>query len=408
MQRNITTFFAQPKHVAQTHELPTKTGLTPKPTIQSPPSKTVKSKFDSISVPKRQRNTDYVKIVLAPSPYQPSDQREIPAKSREVKGKRVTEPFQTTWFARWKWLHYVPHLGGVLCYVCAQAYQDELLGLHSQLDPAFLWIGFKNWTKATTKFTTHESSAIHILSVDKLKQKTLQQPVNCLMSKKADVDRVVAKKWLKILFTTIQYLARQGLALRGHNSDEGNLQQMMLTRCRDDPSLMSWYNKKENWTSPQHQNEILEMFFHTIIRALVTEIKKSGVFSVIMDGTQDVSGREQESICLRYLDADLKPREVFIGFYHADSTTGKALANILKDGVLRVGLDMNFLRFQAYDGASNMAGKENGCQAIIKKTYPLVLYVHCGPHVTNLVAKTSCSELAEIRNALKHVQDLGK
>ena len=40
--------FAQPKHVAQTHELPTQTGLTPKPTLQSPPSKTVKSKVDFI------------------------------------------------------------------------------------------------------------------------------------------------------------------------------------------------------------------------------------------------------------------------------------------------------------------------------------------------------------------------
>ena len=213
---------------------------------------------------------------------------------------------------------------------------------------------------------------------------------------------------MKTLFTSVQYLARQCIAIRGHTLDSGNLHQLLLTRCRDSPSLMVWFNKKQNWNSPVHQNEILNMFSHSIVRQLVSEINKASVFSVIMDGTQDISGDEQESVCIRYVDENFVSHEVFVGFYKADGTTGLALSNILKDIFLRLGLPIKNLRFQTYDGAGNMTGKDNGCQAIIKQSQPLALYVHCGPHVTNLVAKYICNEIKEIRNALKHIQDLGK
>ncbi|XDV43533.1 hypothetical protein PO909_012000 [Leuciscus waleckii] len=45
-----------------------------------------------------------------------------------------------------------------------------------------------------------------------------------------------------------------------------------------------------------------------------------------MDGTQDVSGVEQESICIRYVDHDLIPHEEFVGLYEVSSTTGNATA----------------------------------------------------------------------------------
>lgn len=49
-------------------------------------------------------------------------------------------------------------------------------------------------------------------------------------------------------------------------------------------------------------------------------------YSIIIDGTQDVSGVEQEAICIRYVDHDLNPHEDFVGLYEVSSTTGKNLA----------------------------------------------------------------------------------
>lgn len=43
--------------------------------------------------------------------------------------------------------------------------------------------------------------------------------------------------------------------------------------------------------------------------------------TVYAHGTQDISGEEQESVCLRYVDHDLIPHEGFIGFYSVTEST---------------------------------------------------------------------------------------
>jgi len=65
-------------------------------------------------------------------------------------------------------------------------------------------------------------------------------------------------------------------------------------------------------TSWKIQNEMIDMFSHSILRRICAEIKNAGPFSIIVDGTQDVTGCEQESICVRYVDG-LQPVEVFWG-----------------------------------------------------------------------------------------------
>ena len=47
------------------------------------------------------------------------------------------------------------------------------------------------------------------------------------------------------------------------------------------------------------------------------------------DGTQDLNGKEQESICIRYVDSELHPQEVFVGLYETNETTGKTIAQLI-------------------------------------------------------------------------------
>lgn len=55
------------------------------------------------------------------------------------------------------------------------------------------------------------------------------------------------------------------------------------------------------YVSPKSQNEILNIMANIIIREIASEIRSPALvqFSVIVDGTQDISGIEQESVCLR-------------------------------------------------------------------------------------------------------------
>jgi hypothetical protein len=68
---------------------------------------------------------------------------------------------------------------------------------------------------------------------------------------------------IKIL-STVQYLSRQGLALRGHKSDDGNFLKLLQLRCEDDDDLKKWTEQKKSFTSPEIQNEYLELMSHHV------------------------------------------------------------------------------------------------------------------------------------------------
>ena len=76
-----------------------------------------------------------------------------------------------------------------------------------------------------------------------------------------------------------------------------------------------------------------------------------------MDETQDVSHEEHVSLCMRYVDTNLSPQELFLGFLSTYSITADALYRIITDIMVRMNLPMEMLRGQCYDGASNMSDR---------------------------------------------------
>jgi len=56
--------------------------------------------------------------------------------------------------------------------------------------------------------------------------------------------------------------------------------------------------------------------------------------AVIVDGTRDISGIEQESICIRYVSEDLVPTEVFLDFYEVEVTTENNIAQVVHDATI--------------------------------------------------------------------------
>ena len=54
-------------------------------------------------------------------------------------------------------------------------------------------------------------------------------------------------------------------------------------------------------------------------------------------------------------------------------------------------LGLEKLRAQGYDRASNMSGKTNGVQALVRNHSPDAVYVHCKAHCLNLAIVHTCS-----------------
>ena len=236
---------------------------------------------------------------------------------------------------------------------------------------------------------------------------SVAKSVDQQLSKQSDCAQAEARRCLTAIFTSIKFLARQGLAFRGHDDSEGNIQQLLNLRALDMPELKQWLENKFDYTSPLLQNEMLQLISNSIVRSIASSVRASGSFAVIVDGTQDVSKKEQLSICLRYVDEQLFPHQVFVGMYEPPTTTGEDLATSVQDVLIRLQLPIADLRGQTYDGASNMSGQYKGCQALINQKQPLALYVHCGAHCVNLIAQTVTEAVVPVRDAVHSLNELG-
>ena len=79
----------------------------------------------------------------------------------------VSRSFQSSWFSKWKWLHYDASRDVVYCHTCVTGVNSSKLKLTGNAkESAFIYGGFSNWKDATRCFNKHEFSVIHKTAVD--------------------------------------------------------------------------------------------------------------------------------------------------------------------------------------------------------------------------------------------------
>nr|XP_054761170.1 zinc finger MYM-type protein 1-like [Lytechinus pictus] len=326
----------------------------------------------------------------------------IPPKER--KNQKVY--FLAKWFQTYPWLHYDEGKAGVLCFDCSKAERNGLLHLVKVKESAFIDTGFSNWKKATQRFESHQSSECHRCAMSQL-QASNKPSIGAHLSVACQRQQEEARHSLLKIVSALRFLLRQGLAFRGHTEVDGNFHHLMELLRVDDDGLSSYLRRKTNFTSPKAQEEIIDMLAREVVTKVVHGIQEDGPFAVMVDGTQDITSTEQESICFRHVDDELHINEDFVGLYELPNTKGECIASVIFDVMTRLSLSPNNLRAQTYDGAANMQGPYNGCQAKVKESQPLALHFHCGAHISNLVLQHGVGACPIIRDAVQWVHELG-
>ena len=127
------------------------------------------------------------------------------------------------------------------------------------------------------------------------------------------------------------------------------------------------------YTSVRIQNELISLCEETVRD--VTAANNSSGFSILADGTADISGTEQLSIGLRFFNEEkLVIGEEFLGYTTLNEMDAETIARTIVTQYKKNGLNLNKLRGQGYDGCSTMAGEEHDVQARIKADYPLAVF----------------------------------
>jgi hypothetical protein len=129
------------------------------------------------------------------------------------------------------------------CYFCVQAENKKLLTFSKHKNLAFIHGGFCNWKKATQMFAEHESCGQHKEATMKL---SMQGKISVVEQLNAEhrIQQKDARTALLAIFSSLHFLARQGLAVRGHLHEDGNFMQLLKMHTMYIPSLEQWIEKR--------------------------------------------------------------------------------------------------------------------------------------------------------------------
>lgn len=89
----------------------------------------------------------------------------------------------------------------------------------------------------------------------------------------------------------------------------------MNLRSNDNQIIQQYYLQKEKRLPLYRLNYFLKYMANDVLQNIISDIKAAGIFSIIVDETQDLGRHEQVSIVIHYDDKDPSPHESFIGFY---------------------------------------------------------------------------------------------
>ena len=127
--------------------------------------------------------------------------------------------------------------------MCVKAFKTGKIKAEGHIDEAFVLRGYCNWKDASGEkggFASHESSSVHKKAVEVIETlpRTTRDIAEQFCSAHAE-EKLRNRAYILKIFQSIQFLARQGLALRGDQNDsESNFLQLMKLRGADDDNVI--------------------------------------------------------------------------------------------------------------------------------------------------------------------------
>lgn len=314
------------------------------------------------------------------------------------------------------WLCYSKILDAVYCQPC-------WLFADNDNEQTLTWCygNIRDWKGLSKKIKVHEGSTTHLRACTTYAHWQQSNTVkNLLDGSNENIKQIIIR-----LLDVTRTLAVCSLPFRGHReniteigAESGNYLNFIELLSRYDPLLKSHITNTKNRNKYLHhdiQNEMISLMANAVKQEIIAEISRAPFFSIILDTTQDISKKDQLSICIRYVNVNenqntpvknLQIKESFLGFIEMQQQTSQNFENVVLDSLKNMNINIEKCRGQGYDGAANMSGKYSGLQARIKNKVPTADYIHCAAHNLNLVLNDSVQNIVEIRNFYGHLETI--
>lgn len=326
----------------------------------------------------------------------------------EFKKDQNGRRFRKEWYKTFPWLEWDGEAndgnGAAFCHTCRQAKLRKVTS-SVKCEDSFSKNGFTNWKNASQKFLKHEKSESHRLLSYKMNRLWQGENVARRLDTQAQEESKRNTQYLLTIITTLKYLARQGLPIRGHTDQNSNFMTLLQVRCAEVKGLERWLTRKTSWTSHQLQEEIIHLMSSTVMRQLAAEMNGMP-FAILADETADVSRIEQLCICVRTATDDLVLEENVLGLYSLDQCDAETIFKTIKDVLVRYNLPLSLCRAACFDGAASFQGKHSGVAVRLQEEEPRITTTHCYMHCINLAVQDMVKHVPKLRNFLTTVTDL--
>ena len=204
------------------------------------------------------------------APHHSQDEMILLETKQKFGEKNGYRSFQVQWYKDYPWLTLCITTKKAFCFYCRLYYEQKELCLSKNIEPAFIRDGFSNWKKAIQRFDAHQRSAGHKESIFKFSRwlvPGINEQINTELKKLQQMRRSMLLKQL----SSLRMLLRQGLAKRGHDKFDGNLEQLLQLGSEDDKDLKIWLKNSE-YLSHDIVNECISLLGNTLLRELLCSI----------------------------------------------------------------------------------------------------------------------------------------
>lgn len=161
-----------------------------------------------------------------------------------------------------------------------------------------------------------------------------------------------------------------------------------------------------SWSS---QNEFIEECAKLVTQFIVKEIQAAIYYGIIVDGTPDISHKEQITFILRYIlqteEHQWEIQERLLTIKDCEKKR-EDIASLICLVLEEFNIDLQNCRGQGYNNGSNMSGIYKGAQACILQRNPQAIFSRCSAHTLNLCGVHSAESCTEVQSFFGNIQKL--
>ncbi|XP_053396558.1 zinc finger protein 862-like [Mercenaria mercenaria] len=306
-------------------------------------------------------------------------ENEAAATSTSENQDKKIRKFVSKWLTLYSWLNYDESEDYMYCTICTD--NKKMNGMNKAA---------KNRNFQNTTLTRHVQLEEHRMIVEAPLQRQNLKRLNDKQESQRD-------KALNVLLKSFHWMCSENLPISKFKSMVDFMHDLAV------PGIAILKQSPFGYDSEYTANELLDSLAAVAETDLIDQLNHSPFVTVLTDESTDLSNTKRLVLYAQLISEDMKPSTVFINNTECKDASGKGIAAALQYELSQRGVPLEKVMSLGSDGASVMTGKKNGAAAIMRRSNPHMVNIHCIAHRLALCRSQAAADIPLLH---KHQQTL--